>query len=82
MLAGEDHEVKIMNTSSIGALKEDLQEKTGTPPSRQRIIFQGRELSDRSAIASCGLQDGSVVHCVSNAPPSNDTSTSTQEQSP
>ena len=71
MLAGDEHSVKIMNTSCIGALKEDIAEKTGTPPNRQRIIFQGRMLNDSSSIASCGLQDGSVVHCVQREPPTN-----------
>jgi hypothetical protein len=85
MLAGDEHSVKIMNTSCIGALKEDIAEKTGTPPNRQRIIFQGRMLNDSSSIASCGLQDGSVVHCVQREPPTNNSeqdnaSTNSQEK--
>lgn len=85
MLAGDEHSVKIMNTSCIGALKEDIAEKTGTPPNRQRIIFQGRMLNDSSSIASCGLQDGSVVHCVQREPPANNSeqenaSTNSQEK--
>jgi len=68
-LDGAEHVISISRTSPISRLKTLIEEKTGIPPGGQRIIFQGRMLTDELALNSAGVKDQSVIHCVERAPP-------------
>ena len=77
-LDGAEHVISLPQTSPVSRLKSAIEEKTGIPPSGQRIIFQGRMLSDEITLNTAGVRDQSVVHCVERAPPgpANQSSTS------
>ena len=56
-LDGAEHVISISRTSPISRLKSLIEEKTGIPPGGQRIIFQGRMLTDELALNSAGVKD-------------------------
>ena len=72
-LDGAEHLIELNRASSVSQLKSLIEEKTGIPPSGQRVIFQGRMLSDEISLNTAGVKDESVVHCVERAPPTPNT---------
>jgi len=77
-LNGHEEAVPIGRSATVGELKGAIETRTQMPPSQQRIIFQGRCLTDDMTCASAGLDNHSVVHVVERPPPS---ATTTQQQS-
>ena len=50
--------------ATVGQVKLALQPVLTAEPARQRVIFRTRELQDASSLASCGVEDGAVMHVV------------------
>jgi hypothetical protein len=57
-------EVIINTEEKILSLKERLEKTLKISSIRQRMIFQGRILTDTSKISECKLQDGHVIHLI------------------
>lgn len=50
---------------TVSVLRDRIQENIGIVADRQRLIYQGRPLTDNNrTLASYGLQDGFVIHLV------------------
>lgn len=49
---------------SIAHVKEIHQDKCGTPPDQQRLIFAGRQLEDGRTLDDYEIKSDSTVHCV------------------
>lgn len=49
---------------TVCQLKERIEDKEGTPPFQQRLVFAGRTLDDYQTLQGCGIVHGSVVHLV------------------
>jgi ubiquitin-like protein Nedd8 len=63
-VSGRSRSIEVEPNMTIGAIKEEMQQMEGIPPTMQRLLFQGQNLSDMSTIESAHIVDGSVVHMV------------------
>jgi len=58
------HEVRISESETVRDLKDVLEELTGLPVTRQRLICLGRLLVDESSLKESSVTDGIFVHLV------------------
>ncbi|KAH7694363.1 neddylin [Aphelenchoides avenae] len=58
------HSLDVEPTERIERVKEKIEEKEGIPPSQQRLIFAGKQMSDEKTIAERGIHAGAVLHMV------------------
>ncbi|QLG74512.1 hypothetical protein HG535_0G03950 [Zygotorulaspora mrakii] len=63
-LTGKEIAVSLNNEDPIYRIKELLEEKEGIPPSQQRLIFQGKQISDEQTVSSAKLENGMQLHLV------------------
>ncbi|PRQ58421.1 putative ubiquitin [Rosa chinensis] len=49
----------VERSDTIHDVKAKIQERVGVPPSRQRLIFAGRQLEGGSTLADCSIQNES-----------------------
>ena len=60
---------------TIHSVKAKVYDVLGIPPSEQRLIFAGAELTDSNrTLSSCNIQDGSVLHLVQQTRPNTNNS--------
>uniref|UniRef100_A0A3Q2X646 Ubiquitin-like n=1 Tax=Haplochromis burtoni TaxID=8153 RepID=A0A3Q2X646_HAPBU len=63
-LQGSTFEVEVEDTDTVEILKLRINEKDGTPPDQQRIIYGGRELKDGHCLSDYNIQRGSIVNII------------------
>ncbi|CAF1083522.1 unnamed protein product [Adineta ricciae] len=63
-LTGKEIEVDIDGTDKIERIKERVEEKEGIPPSQQRLIFGGKQMTDDKTVNEYNVNPGSVLHLV------------------
>lgn len=51
-------------SSSVLQLKQQIEASEGIPVIQQRLIFNGRPLSDDNTIEASGITAGAIVHMV------------------
>lgn len=57
--------IEVEPSDSLNTLKAKIQEQTGLAPERQRIIFEGKDLTDGSKkLSDYNIQPGSTVHLL------------------
>jgi large subunit ribosomal protein L40e len=61
-LTGKTFTLELESSCSIDDLKAKIQEKDGTPPCQQRLIFSGKYLDAGHSLAECGIQNASTLH--------------------
>jgi hypothetical protein len=49
---------------TVQDLKDGVYSQSSVSPSRQRLIYRGKELQDHVTLSDAGLLDGVVVHLV------------------
>ncbi|CAJ0936955.1 unnamed protein product, partial [Mesorhabditis belari] len=65
ILDGRDISLTPSPSTSLEQFKELIFQQTGIPANRQRLIYQGRPLTNNSgALETLGIQDGHVIHLV------------------
>ncbi|KAK5960574.1 NEDD8 family protein RUB1 PWA37_002000 [Arxiozyma heterogenica] len=63
-LTGKEIPIEIEETDRVYRIKELLEEKEGIPPVQQRLIYQGKQISDDDTILSAHLKPGTQLHLV------------------
>ncbi|CAL9735502.1 NEDD8-like protein Rub1p [Monosporozyma servazzii] len=63
-LTGKEISVEVSETDRIYHIKELLEEKEGIPPIQQRLIFQGKQISDDDTVSSAKLEPDTQLHLV------------------
>ncbi|GFR44079.1 hypothetical protein Agub_g5239 [Astrephomene gubernaculifera] len=63
-LTGTTVELQVHPSWSVGYVKIMIQEKEGTPPDQQRLLFAGKQLEDGRSVAEVGIPSGSTIHLI------------------
>ena len=68
-LAPATYEIDLAPDATVGALKAELETRSGVPAEQQRLLFCGRVLAnDAATLASCGARNGHTLHMVERPP--------------
>uniref|UniRef100_A0A3B4ETV3 Ubiquitin-like domain-containing protein n=1 Tax=Pundamilia nyererei TaxID=303518 RepID=A0A3B4ETV3_9CICH len=59
---GSKFELEVESDDTVESLKLRIKEKDGTPPDQQRIINEGRELTDGHCLSDYNIQHRSIVY--------------------
>ncbi|CAH2448713.1 Ubiquitin-like protein [Komagataella phaffii CBS 7435] len=63
-LTGREIPVEVEPTDKIIDIKALMEEKEGIPPSQQRFLFSGKQLSDDQTLEFYKIGPGSQLHLV------------------
>ena len=63
-LAGNVTNIDIEASDTIADVKLEFQNKEGTPPEKQKLIFGGQQLEDSRTLADYGIKQGATIYVV------------------
>ena len=63
-LTGKEINIDVDPDTKVERIKDRIEEKEGIPPSQQRLIFSGKQMSDEKTAADYKIEAGSVLHLV------------------
>ena len=63
-LTGRTLEFDVDETSKVGSLKVLIETKIGVVPAQQKLLFNGRPMSDEKNFKEQNVTAGSIIHIV------------------
>lgn len=63
-VSGRKHNIDVEPNMTIGAIKEELQQREGISVPQQRLLFHGQNLHDQTTIDDARVVEGNVLHMV------------------
>jgi ubiquitin-like protein Nedd8 len=63
---GRRIELELEPNATIGSLKEEIAQREGFEAVQQRILFEGRQLTDDTTLEVARIREGTILHMVLN----------------
>jgi parkin len=63
-LKGNTIALEVAPHETVADLKDKINANFGVMPTRQRLVFSGKNISDTLTLGDCGIQDDSAVWMV------------------
>lgn len=63
-LTGDQHVVDVRPNDTVLSVKKALEGRTQTPSIQQRLMYQGRKLSDTDSISKYQINNGAIIQLV------------------